>query len=73
MSRAGSRFRRQLPELFDVVRLHPDLRFTVAVMGWPLDLTAGGRARWRDAMVTLAGSRTCTSTISAVECVLGGV
>ena len=39
-------FAHQLPDLIDVVRLEPDIRFTFAVMGWPLDLSAEGRERW---------------------------
>lgn len=64
-------FAHQLPELLDVVRLHPDIRFTVAVMGWPLDLTADGQARWRDAMAAIGRCENVCVSISAVECVLG--
>jgi hypothetical protein len=31
-------FAPQLPQLLAVVRAHPDIAFTIAVMGWPTDL-----------------------------------
>jgi predicted TIM-barrel fold metal-dependent hydrolase len=64
-------FAHQLPELLDVIRLHPGIRFTVAVMGWPLDLTAAGHARWRADMAAISGCENVCVSISAVECVLG--
>ena len=64
-------FAHQLPELLDVVRLHPDIRFTLAVMGWPLDLTADGQARWRADVAELGRCENVCASISAVECVLG--
>ena len=63
-------FAHQLRELLDVVRLHPDVRFTLAVMGWPLDLTPDGRARWRDDVAELGRCENVCASISAVECVL---
>ena len=64
-------FAHQLPELLDVVRLHPDIRFTMAVMGWPLDLTADGQARWRGDVAEISRCENVCASISAVECVLG--
>ena len=64
-------FAHQLPELLDVVRLHPDIRFTMAVMGWPLDLTADGQARWRAGVAAIGRCENVCASISAVECVLG--
>jgi predicted TIM-barrel fold metal-dependent hydrolase len=64
-------FAHQLPELLDVVRGHPDIRFTMAVMGWPLDLTADGQARWRRDVAAISRCQNVCASISAVECVLG--
>jgi predicted TIM-barrel fold metal-dependent hydrolase len=64
-------FAHQLPELLDVVRREPDVRFTFAVMGWPLDLTADGRARWARSVGELSRCENVCASISAVECLLG--
>jgi predicted TIM-barrel fold metal-dependent hydrolase len=64
-------FAHQLPELVDVVRLEPDIRFTFSVMGWPLDLTAEGRERWGRSVAELSRCENVRAEISAVECVLG--
>lgn len=64
-------FAHQLPEMLDVVRLQPDIRFTFSVMGWPLDLTAEGRERWGRGVAELSRSENVCAEISAVECVLG--
>jgi predicted TIM-barrel fold metal-dependent hydrolase len=64
-------FGHQLPELLDVVRLEPDIRFTFAVMGWPLDLTAEGRKRWARSVAELSRCENVCAEIFAVECVLG--
>jgi predicted TIM-barrel fold metal-dependent hydrolase len=64
-------FAHQLPELVDVVRLEPDIRFTFSIMGWPLDLTADGRERWGRSVAELSRCENVRADISAVECVLG--
>jgi predicted TIM-barrel fold metal-dependent hydrolase len=64
-------FAHQLPDMLDVVRLQPDIRFTFAVMGWPLDVTADGRERWRRGVVELSRCENVCASISAVECLLG--
>jgi predicted TIM-barrel fold metal-dependent hydrolase len=64
-------FAHQLPEMVGVVRLEPDIRFTFSVMGWPLDLTAEGRARWGRSVAELSRCENVRAEISAVECVLG--
>ena len=64
-------FSHQLPEMLDVVRLQPDTRFTVAVMGWPLDLSAEGRERWGRSVAELSRCENVCASISAVECILG--
>jgi predicted TIM-barrel fold metal-dependent hydrolase len=64
-------FAHQLPEMLDVVRLEPDIRFTFAIMGWPLDLTAEGRERWGRSVAELSRCENVCASISAVECLLG--
>ena len=64
-------FAHQLPEMVDVVRLQPDIRFTFAVMGWPLDLTAAGRERWGRSVAELSRCENVCAEISAVESLLG--
>jgi predicted TIM-barrel fold metal-dependent hydrolase len=64
-------FAHQLPELLDVVRLQPDIRFTFSVRGWPLDLTTEGRERWGRSVAELSRCENVCADISAVECVLG--
>jgi predicted TIM-barrel fold metal-dependent hydrolase len=64
-------FAHQLPKLLDVVRLEPEIRFTLAVMGWPLDVTAEGRGRWEQDVAELSRCPNVCASISAVECLLG--
>jgi predicted TIM-barrel fold metal-dependent hydrolase len=64
-------FAHQLPEMLEVVRLEPDTRFTLAVMGWPLDLSAEGRERWSRNVEALSRCENVCASISAVECLLG--
>ena len=61
----------QLSDLHDIVRLHSDIDFTLAVMGWPLDLSADGYARWRRDLVALSGCANVCAEISAIECIFG--
>jgi len=79
LARAGSRgfrcglevFGPQLPDLLEVVRLHPGIGFTVAVFGWPLDLTRAGFDRWRADLAELSRCENTRLSISAVETVFG--
>jgi predicted TIM-barrel fold metal-dependent hydrolase len=64
-------FAPQLPDLLEVVRLQPDIRFTLAVMGWPLDLSAEGRAGWARNVAELSRCDNVCAEIFAVECILG--
>ena len=64
-------FAPQLPDLHDVVRQHPDISFTLAVMGWPLDLSAAGYARWRHDLAALSRCANVCAEISAIECIFG--
>ena len=40
-------------------------------MGWPLDVTADGRERWRRGVVEPSRCENLCASISAVECLLG--
>ena len=64
-------FAHQLPEMLDVVRREREIRFTLSVMGWPLDLTAEGRERWGQTVAELSRCENVCASVSAVECVLG--
>jgi predicted TIM-barrel fold metal-dependent hydrolase len=64
-------FAHQLGDLIDVIRQYPDVGFTIAVMGWPVDISREGFERWQRDIEALA---TCTNVcmdISALECVFG--
>src|SRR5262249_16281914 len=64
-------FAPQLPELLPVVRSNPEIGFTVAVLGWPVDLTAVGFERWRRDMRALSESDNVCASVSAIECLFG--
>jgi predicted TIM-barrel fold metal-dependent hydrolase len=64
-------FGHQLPDLIDVIRQHPRIGFTIAVMGWPLDLSREGFIQWRKYLVELATCPNICMDISALECVFG--
>lgn len=64
-------FAPQLGDLTAVVRRHPDIGFTVAVLGWPTELDAGGKARWRADMAALSRCDNTVASMSAVECIFG--
>lgn len=64
-------FAPQLPQLLAVVRAHPDIAFTIAVMGWPLDLGSDAYARWRSDMNALGRCENTCADISAIECIFG--
>jgi predicted TIM-barrel fold metal-dependent hydrolase len=64
-------FAPQLPRLLEIVREHPNIAFTIAVMGWPTDLGPGGYASWRSLMGELGRCENTCASISAVECIFG--
>jgi predicted TIM-barrel fold metal-dependent hydrolase len=64
-------FAPQLADLHDVVRLHPEIGFTLAVMGWPLDLSPAGFARWRHDLARLSRCANVRAEIAAIECIFG--
>ena len=64
-------FAPQLPDLLNVVRQYPEIGFTVAVMGWPIDLGVDGYGRWQSDLDAISRcGNTCVS-VSAVECIFG--
>jgi predicted TIM-barrel fold metal-dependent hydrolase len=64
-------FSTQLPELCAVVRQFPDIPFTLGVMGWPLDLSPHGFARWRQDLQALSRCANVCVEIAALECIFG--
>ena len=64
-------FSPQLSDLHDVVRLHPEIGFTLAVMGWPLDLSPAGYARWQNDLAVLSRCANVRAEIAAIECIFG--
>ncbi len=64
-------FSPQLADLAGVVRKYPDIGFTLAVMGWPLDLSPAGFARWRKDVAVLSRCENVCADISAIECIFG--
>jgi predicted TIM-barrel fold metal-dependent hydrolase len=64
-------FAPQLPDLIKVVRLYPDIGFTLAVQAWPLDLGPDGFGRWKRDVRELSRCDNVTADISAIECVFG--
>ena len=64
-------FAPQLPDLLKVVRLYPDVGFTLAVLGWPIDLSPAGFTRWRKDVGELSRCENVCASISAIECIFG--
>jgi predicted TIM-barrel fold metal-dependent hydrolase len=64
-------FAPQLARLLTIVRAHPDIGFTVAVMGWPTDLGPESYTRWRSDMHALGQCENTCASLSAVECIFG--
>jgi predicted TIM-barrel fold metal-dependent hydrolase len=64
-------FAHQLPDLIRVVRAWPEIGFTVALMGWPLDLSPDGFRRWKHSLGDLAVCDNICVDISALECIFG--
>jgi predicted TIM-barrel fold metal-dependent hydrolase len=64
-------FAPQLKELRPVVEKNPDTFFWIAVIGWPLDLSKAGFARWKLDMQALGACPNVHVAVSALECVFG--
>lgn len=64
-------FAPQLADLLKVVQLYPELNFTIAVMGWPLDLSKAGFERWQADLKKLSQCKNTCLSISAIEVIFG--
>ena len=64
-------FAPQLSDLTGVTRLYPDIGFTLAVMGWPLDLSPTGYTQWRHDLAVLSRCANVRIEIAAIECLFG--
>jgi predicted TIM-barrel fold metal-dependent hydrolase len=64
-------FAPQLSDLPGVTRLYPDIGFTLAVMGWPLDLSPTGYMQWRHDLAVLSRCANVRIEIAAIECLFG--
>jgi predicted TIM-barrel fold metal-dependent hydrolase len=62
-------FAHQIPELTRVIQNHPNIGFTIAVMGWPLDLSKVGFERWKRDLAVLGQCDNICVDISALECI----
>ena len=64
-------FASQAPDLLRIVRLYPNIGFTLAVMGWPNDASEDAFVRWSRDVTALAACKNVVASISAVECIFG--
>lgn len=64
-------FAPQLNELMNVIQCYPNVGFTLAVMGWPLDLSEEGYKQWRQDIKRLSKYQNICVDISAIECIFG--
>jgi predicted TIM-barrel fold metal-dependent hydrolase len=64
-------FSPQLPDLASVAAACPGLQFVLPVMGWPLDLTDEGRARWKRDLAMVGDCPNVAIKILGLECVFG--
>ena len=61
----------QLADLAQLVRQEPEIGFTIAVLGWPLDLGSEAFAHWRRDLAALARCPNTRLSVSATECIFG--
>jgi predicted TIM-barrel fold metal-dependent hydrolase len=64
-------FSPQLPDLLEVVKLHPEIGFTIGLMGWPLSTDESGFKRWRLNLASLSTCENVRIEISSIECIFG--
>ncbi|WP_028388676.1 amidohydrolase family protein [Legionella fairfieldensis] len=64
-------FAPQLNELMNVIQRYPNVGFTLAVMGWPLDVSIEGYKQWRQDIKRLSQYQNICVDISAIECIFG--
>jgi predicted TIM-barrel fold metal-dependent hydrolase len=64
-------FSSQLTELLPVIEQHPEIGFTIAVMGWPIAVDEQAFGQWKQSARRLSECENVRITISAVEVVFG--
>ena len=64
-------FLSQLPTLAHIFESHPEIGFSIAVMGWPSGTDQENFAKWKESLRRLAACANVSITISALECVFG--
>jgi len=64
-------FAHQLPDVLKVVKLYPEIGFTIAVMGWPIDLSEEGLKAFRRDIKNLGLCENTSASVSAIECIFG--
>ncbi len=64
-------FSPQLLDLMTVVEMYPNIGFTIALMGWPLDLSKDGYQQWQKDLIRLSRCDNICIDISAIECIFG--
>ncbi len=64
-------FASQLPDFAAVAAAYPDVQFVLPLMGWPVDLTSEGYARWKRDLATVGACPNVAVKIFGVECLFG--
>jgi predicted TIM-barrel fold metal-dependent hydrolase len=64
-------FSSQLVDLAPVAEAYPDIQFVLPLMGWPIDLTSEGRARWKRDLAIVGACPNVAVKIFGVECIFG--
>jgi predicted TIM-barrel fold metal-dependent hydrolase len=60
-----------MADLIKVIQLYPNIGFTIALMGWPLDISEEGYQRWVKDIKRLSQCKNICVDISAIECIFG--
>lgn len=64
-------FATQLSDLSKVIKFYPNIGFTIALMGWPLDLSQNGYQEWKQELKKISRHDNVCVDISALECIFG--
>lgn len=64
-------FAPQLSGLPALLNLYPDINFSLAVLGWPLDLREAGFNLWRTQLHRISQHKNLSIEIAALECIFG--
>lgn len=64
-------FTPQLSGLPALLNLYPDINFSLAVLGWPLDLSDAGLNEWRNQLHRISQHKNLSIEIAALECIFG--